>query len=174
MLDWVHRTDSIPADGQVIERLAEEHEREELRREFDLSRLDSLVARYSIRPLAKGRYLVDGNVVADVVQACVVTLDPVASRIDESFTLEFWPADQIGEVAIDFDALVNEEDPEPIERGRIPIGRIVSELVSLAIPPFPRADNVEVETATAGDEEDTGESESPFAALSRLQSERNR
>lgn len=171
MLDWVQRTDDVPVKGVDVEMVASPAELEALAQELDLIEFPALTVTYHVRPLAKGRYLADGTVTADVVQSCVVTLDPVTNHIKQDFTLEFWPPDQIGEVPVDFDPLA-EDEPEPLERGRIPIGRVVSEIVSLALPAFPRAPGAEIDEIEL-EPEDEDKPSSPFSALERLRKNRS-
>ena len=75
-------------------------------------------------PLSGGRYRASGTLKASVVQASVVNLEPVPSSIQESFSVEYWPPEAIGEAQEDtpFDA----ELPEPLDGGRIPVGTLLS------------------------------------------------
>ena len=59
-----------------------------------------------------------GRLRAEISQACVVTLEPVDSTIEEGFDVTFWPEEDMpaprgGEVDLD-----EEADPEPIVAGR--------------------------------------------------------
>lgn len=113
---------------------------------------------------------VKGNVRAKIVQACVVTLEPVASEIDENFEQIFVPEDSklarapasdAGEMVLDPDG---PDLPETFTGDAIDAGEVVTELAALAIDPYPRKPGVEFD----GHTEDTGESDrkpSPFAVL---------
>jgi uncharacterized metal-binding protein YceD (DUF177 family) len=109
---------------------------------------------------------VTGRVQAKVGQTCVVTLEPIESEIDEEVDLIFAPAQEIAP-QIDTDdgesALV--EAPEPIENGMIDLGRLATDVLYLAIDPYPRKQGAVFEPqVTASDPEDH-----PFAALKALQ-----
>ena len=71
-----------------------------------------------------------------MVQASAVNLDPVPSSIEESFSVEYWPAESIGDAGRD--APFETDPPEPIVAGHIPIGRLLCELFVLSLDPFPR------------------------------------
>jgi hypothetical protein len=120
-------------------------------------------------PSALGRYRVSGTLHADIAQACVVTLDPVDSAIDESFDVTFWPEQDMPAPsggALDID---EEPDPEPIVAGHIAVGRVVFECLAAAIDPFPRLPDAELERRTAaGAEASAGASDSPFAVLANI------
>jgi hypothetical protein len=117
----------------------------------------------------RGRVQVAGTLRARVGQTCVVTLDPVDNEIDETVDVTFAPAEQIPQLA--HDALVSDAEipdaPEPIVGGVIDLGRLATDVLLLAIDPYPRKPGAvfESEVATADPEEH------PFAALKALQLE---
>jgi len=113
---------------------------------------------------------VKGNVKAKIVQACVVTLEPVESDIDEDFEHIFVPEDSklarapsvaAGEMVLDPDG---PDLPDTFTGDTIDAGAVVAEFAALAIDPYPRKPDVEFE----GHIEDAGENDrkpSPFAVL---------
>ncbi|GAC1042614.1 YceD family protein [Rhizobium sp. No.120] len=113
---------------------------------------------------------IKGNVKAKIVQACVVTLEPVESDIDEDFEHIFVPEDSklarapsvdAGEMILDPDG---PDLPETFTGDTIDAGAVVAEFAALAIDPYPRKPGVEFEAHI----EDTGEDDrkpSPFAVL---------
>ncbi|MEM9028901.1 MAG: DUF177 domain-containing protein [Pseudomonadota bacterium] len=166
MLDWTHTTDSIPQDGAAFAQSADLAAREMMAAEFNLLGCHALRLDYTIRPRSDGRYQVSGTLRAEIVQACVVTLEPVTQTIQETFDVTFCPPDQLENDEPEFDAL-EADDREPLERDQIPVGRVLAQILSLAIPPFPRADGASLHRIEAGqDPDDTAQS--PFAALAQL------
>lgn len=118
------------------------------------------------------RVTVAGRVVADIVQACVVTLEPVPQHIDETFSLRLVPeGDATAAPPSQAEPVVDlgHEDPPDVYSGRtIDLGAIILEHVALAIDPYPRAPGAELPApADAGDRGD-----SPFAVLSGLKAPR--
>lgn len=167
-LDWIHGLSEIPESGLARERRATPAQRAAIASALDLLACDRLEASYELKPLPQGRYLLQGSLEAEVVQSCVVTLEPVASRIAEPFEVEFRPGLGLpGSAGVtEFDAL-EVRDIEPLENGTIPVGRIVYENLAAAIDPFPRQEGVELEQ-TSTEPEDVREGASPFAVLKQL------
>ncbi|TCL70305.1 DUF177 domain-containing protein [Rhizobium sp. BK251] len=119
---------------------------------------------------------VKGTVQATVVQACVVTLEPVESEIDEEIEQIFVPENSklarlptgdVGEMVLDPDG---PDLPETFGGDTIDVGEVAAEFAALAIDPYPRKPGVAFE----GHIEDTGENDakpSPFAALKDFKKE---
>ena len=115
-------TDGLDASGVVHEIEASVDERTALARRFGLKSLDGLTATVQLKPVGGGMVRVDGRFMADVVQTCVVTLEPIAAHIADSFTVDYSPEVEDGshrEVIIAPDA---EDPPEPLVDRKIVIG----------------------------------------------------
>jgi uncharacterized metal-binding protein YceD (DUF177 family) len=128
-------------------------------------------ATFDLMPRSGGRVHVSGRVQARVGQICVVTLEPLENEIDEEVDLIFAPSEQIPQATVpaDDDDSVTEmaEPPEPIENGSIDLGRIATDVLYLAIDPYPRKPGAVFEPqVTVADPEDH-----PFAALRDLQAQ---
>jgi hypothetical protein len=137
-----------------------------------LREISSARASFDLTLDRRGRVHVTGTVRARVGQTCVVTLDPVDNEIDETVDVTFAPAEQIPRLAEPaHEALAGEVEipdaPEPIVGGAIDLGRLATDVLLLAIDPYPRKPGAvfEPEVATADPEEH------PFAALKALQLE---
>jgi len=120
---------------------------------------------------------VKGHISAQLVQPCVVTLEPVPAKIKEDF--ESWFADK--EVAIslakkrrekeskgghvEVRMLEEHDDPEPIVDGKIDLGELVTQYLSLAIDPYPHAEGVAFEVGDDGEGPKSPSPNNPFAAL---------
>jgi uncharacterized metal-binding protein YceD (DUF177 family) len=163
--NWTHNTTDIPAGGLDRERQATDAERAALAQELDLLKLEQLATRYRIKAVAGGGYRLVGRVTAAVEQACVVTLEPVASKIDAPFDVEFRAQVETADNDEDASVLAG-PDVDIMERGVIPVGRIVFETLSGSLDPYPRRPDA----AFDWHDPEQGESEksSPFAALSKL------
>ena len=127
-------------------------------------------AAFDLKPRSGGQVHVAGRVQARVGQNCVVTLEPLENDIDETIDLIFAPSEQIPEIAEpeddDGDSAMDMTDAfEPIENGVIDLGRLASDMLYLAIDPYPRKEGAVFEPqVAASDPEDH-----PFAALKSLQ-----
>ena len=166
--DWFHLVTDIPERGLSRTRTATEEERVELARELDILSCTSLNVAYEIKPRGNARYVLEGTLEADVTQACVVTLEPVAARVEEKFEVELGSAADLVEAPVDDDLEVSSvPDIEPIENERIEVGTIVFGLLSAALPPYPRKPGVEFDWVDPKAEADPNAA-SPFAALAKL------
>ena len=162
---WSEPVRDIPERGLERDREATIEEKARLAAALDLVSIDTLRVRYRIRPSAGGRYLLRGRLEATIGQTCVVSLATLTNTIAQDLDVSFWPAADItppSEGAVD---LEDESEPEPIEDGLLPIGRIVFETFAAAIDPFPRAPDAKLDWKTP---EDGAAAPSPFAALARL------
>jgi uncharacterized metal-binding protein YceD (DUF177 family) len=128
---------NIGAAETIHEIRATAEERAALVRRFGLLALDRLEARVGLRR-APGNallYLV-GHLAADVTQACVVTLDPVADHIEEDFAITYGRMPEEAEVSV---AVDDDTAHEPWPEGPLDIGEAVAQELSLALDPYPHA-----------------------------------
>lgn len=151
-------TSRLPHDESVHDIAATPAERAALATRFGLLALDRLEARVRLRRLPGGMFRLAADLSGDVTQTCVVTLEPVASRISEHFTLLFGAVEDTAEIVLDSEA----ETVEPLEDGVIDLGETVAQQLSLALDPYPRAPGAGDVTANAANEPLV---RSPFAAL---------
>ena len=151
------RVDPLPRDGLDVTVEASMEERAKLAAFNDLMALDKLVAVFQLHPLAKGQVRVVGRLQADVVQRCVVTLDPVPARVDAPISVDFAPDGQEEKVDEDEDAF------EPILDGMIDLGQIAAEFLTLNLDPYPRKQGATFEAPA--DIDDVEPRESPFKKL---------
>ena len=118
---------------------ADADEREALARHLGLVSLERLEAELLISP-ENGMIVVRGTLHAELTQSCVITLEPVKSRIDASIQRHFGP--DVREGAGDDDVeltLESADSPDPVIDGVIDVGHVVAEQLALEINPFPRA-----------------------------------
>jgi uncharacterized metal-binding protein YceD (DUF177 family) len=169
ILSHPYDTARLPAPGAGVTIEAGPAECAALAEAYDLLAVDALSATATLTPAAGKMVTVAGRVVANIVQSCVVSLEPVPQHIDETFQIRFVPAESAEtpsaaeaarEVAIDPAA---PDPPEVMEGTTIDLGALVEEVFVLAIDPYPRAPGAEL-PADAGDEP-ASEEESPFAVL---------
>lgn len=140
-------------------------ERTALAEALDLLSLDSLTAEVTVKPWRVDGVKVSGTVRGAVTQACVVTLEPVTSAVEETFEMRLHPdATPDPEVEVDPAA---EDPPELLEGDTVDIGAIVFEHFALGIDPYPRAPGAVWEA------EEVEEEPSPFAALAALKDRMN-
>lgn len=140
-------------------------ERDAIAKLLDLLECRTLVLSYNLKPMQPSGFRMRAEVTADVVQACVITTEPVASVARDEVDLDLLPAtpgaSEDADVA--FDPLSG-AITETYADGRIDLGQYAFEVLSTAIDPYPRKPGAEFA--------DPGEADkaklSPFAALSKL------
>lgn len=142
-------------------------ERDALARRFGLLALDELRAELELTRNLAGRVRLAGTLFARVVQACVITLEPVAAAIQEEFTEYF--ADLPPDSVIPADLPLDDEDaPEALIEGHLDLGETVAQHLVLALEPYPRVPGAGIDERYAGtDEPSSAGAGSPFAALAR-------
>lgn len=137
-------TNAVGEVGLEVGFEANEAERAALARRFGLPGIDRLVASARLRRAADGRIRAKVTFDADVLQSCVVTLETVAGRVSEDFEASFGDVAEI-EREFEIEVDVDEEDPpEPIRAGRMELGELVAQHLSLALDPYPRKPGAEL------------------------------
>jgi hypothetical protein len=166
LLQWSYAIAEIPETGLTARRNASLEERSSIASALGLLSCGLLEAEYEVRPLSRGRFLLQGELRAEVSQSCVVTLEPVEDCIMEPFEVEFVP--DAGPASASFDPL-DIREIEPLESGVIPVGRIVYEQLASAVDPYPRKKGARLEQSTSTSP-GTGTGENPFSVLGKLRS----
>ena len=155
-------TDRLPPEGEAFAIEASGPERTAVARRLDLVAIEALRARGAIgRRGAEGVLAVEGSLSAEVVQRCVVTLEPIVVELETGFTRLFSAA--VAEQAVEVDIDPAAELVEPLDNGLIDLGEIAVEELSLALDPYPRA--VEGLPADLVDDRTPDPGSTPFAAL---------
>ncbi len=135
-----------------------------------LTALRKVVFTGEIRGHGKDDWELIGSLGATVVQPCVVTLEPVTTRIDEKVERRFLA--QMPELSEDDEEveMPEDENSEPLGT-HIDLAAILHETLALYIPQFPRAEGAELQDAVfteAGKKAMTDEDVRPFAGLAAL------
>ncbi|MGK7869336.1 YceD family protein [Falsiroseomonas sp. E2-1-a20] len=140
---------------------------------FAIPAVERLEARLTLTPETGGTTRLTGTLEADVVQDCVVTLDPVPQQVRTRLDLRILPP---GTPATDDDP----DSPDEVETtgNGVDLGEVVAEQLALALDPYPRAPDAAIppELEPAPDEPDVdwapdgadAARPNPFAALARI------
>lgn len=146
--------------------------RQAIATELDLSSLPKLAFEGEIRATSGEGWLLNGRLRATVVQPCVVSLRPVRTALDETVTRRYSPHLAAPEAD---ETEMPDETLEPLGNF-IDLGAVMIEELSLALPPWPRAEGAELPEG-AQDDPDGGEpggdasedgTRRPFAGLDKL------
>lgn len=152
---------TLPRGGRTIAIEADEAERAALAKRFDLLALDAFKARLTLAPGRGDTVVVTGALVAAVVQRCVVTLDPVPATVEDEIEAVFAAEDGRDEAEVEVDPLAAEV--EPLVDGRIDLGELAAQHLSLALDPYPRSPDAPEPVAEPPEGE--AETRRPFAVL---------
>jgi uncharacterized metal-binding protein YceD (DUF177 family) len=165
--------DQIGPQETEREIVANAAERARLVERFGLLALDRLTATLGLKRGRGGLIQVRGRFEAEVVQACVVTLEPVRSRLSESFTVAFGTGSRAagGEAVI---GLEEEDPPEELIEGRIDLGETVAQQLAVALDPYPHGPGAgDQPEAPAPEDAGAEKTASPFATLAQLRPRRS-
>jgi len=134
----------LPRKGMPVVIEATEPQRAALARVHGLLAVERLHADLTVSNWKRNGVKVEGRVEADILQTCVVTLDPIANRVDEQVSAVFLPEESKlgresfgtgGEILIDVDG---PDSPETFSGDRIDVGALAEEFFGLGIDPYPR------------------------------------
>ncbi len=150
----------VPESGLHVELEANESVRRALAELCGVNGLPKIHVSFDLARKGAG-VRVTGRVSAQVVQTCVVTLEPLTNTVDEAFDLVFLPG--AAESASENRSESGEEQPEPLVHGQVDLGAIATEFLMLGIDPYPRKPGAIFVTPKSDDQ-----SVHPFAALAAL------
>ena len=120
-------------------------------------------------PLGKHDWQMTANLGATVIQECVVTLDPVTTRIDDKIDRRWLK--HLSEPNDDDEVEMPEDDSVDPLTDVIDLGQVMIEALALALPLYPRAEGADMQTnvfAEPGTKPMTDDDAKPFAGLSDL------
>ncbi len=136
---------------------------------LELLKLDKLRLAGRIEPVGKADWRLRAELGATVTQPCVVTLEPVTTRIDEPverlYLAQGLPEPESGETE------VPEDDSVEALGDTIDLLTVAREALALALPPYPRAEGAalgQAQFTKPGQAPMTDDDAKPFAGLQSL------
>jgi hypothetical protein len=155
--------DACPADGASMVLRAGQEECAALARRLGLLGLSGLLAKVGIRRTVAGLVRLNVDFSANVVQSCVASLEAVPGVVSDRFSVLCESGEQRSgrhkkKGADEAEVFVDPfgDDPvEPLEDGKIDLGELVAQHLSLSLDPYPRAfgDEGEMDVTSAGGED---------------------
>jgi hypothetical protein len=148
----------LPQKGMPVVIDADARQREALAAEHGLVSVERFHAEMFVAQWKRNGVKVSGRVEADITQECVVTLDPLQAKIDETVEGLFLPEDSklgrlgfegSGEIHIDAEG---PDSPETFSGDTIDVGALAEEFFALGIDPYPRKSGAAL---TVGSEDGT-------------------
>ena len=162
--------DISPTDG----------ERAALAKRFGFLALPALSARATVDRRTGGQVVVEGRLRGKIVQACILTLDPVTQELDETFRIVFKQGHTDERDPESGEAILNAQAdaPEPLAGNLLDVGEIVAEQLSLAADPYPRRPGARLEDVLPKPRGDRhgrhDQRRHPFAGLAALKDKSRR
>ena len=166
------RVRDVPATGQKITLDANADERADLAAGLGIPAIERLAAEIEVLPLDGGALRVRGTIDSDLLQTCIVTLDPVRQTVRETFDVLFLPEEHRsgdGAKTVLLDPM-DDEDRDYYKDGKLDLGPIIAEHLALGLDSYPRLSGTDF---PAHIEDDTSDRISPFESLRQLK-DRNR
>lgn len=140
--------DRMGASGSTaLDIAASEGERSALAKRFGFLGLPAFSARVTVDRRPGGRVVLEGRLRGKIVQACILTLEPVTQDLDETFRIVFKQDLEEERDPESGEALVSPQidAPEPLTGNLLDVGEIVAEQLSLAADPYPRRPGAKLE-----------------------------
>ena len=139
--------DKLGPNGVALEITTSENERAALAKRFGFMGLPAFSARITVDRKPGGQVVVEGRLKGRIVQACILSLDPVTQELDDAFRLVF--AENVtedldpesGEAVLN----ANGDAPEPLTGNMLGVGEIAAEQLSLTADPYPRRPGIKLE-----------------------------
>lgn len=152
----------------AIEVTADAALRKQLAETYGVAQIRKLSFAGQLRASGKTDWSLTGHLGATVVQPCVITLEPVVTRIEEDLARHYISDWQDPE---DTEVEMPEDDASEPLGAEIDVMAAIAESLSLAIPAYPRAEGAELGAmihAEPGIEPLNEDTVRPFAGLADL------
>jgi uncharacterized metal-binding protein YceD (DUF177 family) len=173
--------DHMGPGGAALEIVASDGERAALAKRFGFLGLPAFSARVTVDRRPGGQVVVEGRLRGRLVQACVLTLDPVTQDLDDTFRIVFTRdlADERDPESGETVLSAQPDAPEPLSGNLLDVGEIVAEQLSLAADPYPRRPGARLEDVLPrprreGRKGPADQRRHPFAGLAALRDRQRR
>jgi uncharacterized metal-binding protein YceD (DUF177 family) len=152
-------------DGERLDLVADDAERAAIARRLGLAALNRVEAHATLTRTG-GTIRAEGRLIAALDQSCVVTGDPITTRVDEPFELLFMPEPSAS--GPDEEIELGEADCDVVfyDGAMIDLGTAIADTLALSLDPYPRSASADAALKEAGviSESEAG----PFAILAKL------
>tara|TARA_R110002126_G_scaffold119411_1_gene260361 strand:+ start:1444 stop:2019 length:576 start_codon:yes stop_codon:yes gene_type:complete len=164
----------VSTNAVVIKLEADDREKRALAKFWNVIDVTELKAKLRLSRWKRDGVRISGEFTAKLVQNCVVSLLPINTHASEEFVAHFVPETsklarrddiQNGEIIIDVDG---PDIPDTFTANTIDIAQVVTEYVAMAIDPYPRDPEVEIDNKFQPGAEKNDEKPSPFAILASI------
>jgi len=168
-LSRLYNLNKLGQTGDEIALDADDAERAALAKSAAVLEVPKFAARIVLKKSGANSFEIHYELAAEIVQACVVTLEPLVARITKDFVRNLHYTPNLRRAAGETEIIIapgDDEMPEEIDSPHYDLAIPLVEEFLLAIDPYPRAPGVEFRVPEGmGDKP-----ESPFAVLKGLKS----
>lgn len=167
------RVADLPGRGHVPFHLTPDAEaRQDIAEQLRIVRIRKLDFRGDVQPQGSQDWALTAKLGATVVQECVVTAEPVTTRIDVDVTRIFV---RHMDDPTEAESEMPEDDTREPLRAVIDLGDVMAEALALELPDYPRASEASLDDVEGLSREPLeDERPNPFAALEALKSNMER
>jgi hypothetical protein len=168
-LAQVYNLGRLGQAGDAVSLEAGPEERAGLARLAGALEVPKFSAQISLKKLSPTRFEIAYALTAEIIQACVVSLEPLAAQIAREFTRELHFSPAMRREASEKEVVVSpaeDEVPEEIQSLHFDLAAPLVEEFLLSVDPYPRKQGAEF----APPEEGADKPESPFTVLKGLKS----
>ena len=138
---------------------ANEAERQGIAASLGLEAVRMFQASFNLTGMPRGVIRVVGVIEADISRICVVSLDPFDARVSGGVDVKYAPPPasirpgREKTTISEAEALTMDDDPpDPIVDGKIDLGALSVEFLTLELDPYPRKPGINFEPVVAGDD----------------------
>ncbi len=148
-------------------------QREAIAKELGIVSLKKLTFSGRLAPMGSADWQLEAKLGATAVQSCVVTLEPVTTRIDTAVARSYLKDLALPEAQEEAGGemeMPEDDTAEPLGT-EVDLAQVAIEALALALPDYPRADGADLEQATfapKGVEPLQDSDLKPFAGLAQL------
>lgn len=164
----------VSTNAVTIKLEASEIERDGLAELWNIVAVEELSAEVRLSRWKRDGVRVAGYFKGQLAQKCVVSLQTIPTLIEDEFVAHFVPETsklarlndvQNGEIIIDVDG---PDIPDTFAGNMLDIAEVVAEYAAMAIDPYPRDPEAQVEQKFQQKADDDDKAPSPFAALASI------
>ena len=162
--DEMVRLDQVRS-GERVELAANARQRDAIAKRLGLPAIDRFEAHAVLERTGDAVRAV-GRIRAALTQECVVTGEPLASRVDAPFDILFTPEPKTSDPESEVELGAEDCDTVFFDGASFGLGEAIADTLALAVDPYPRSAGAEAAIKDAGimTEAEAG----PFAALAAL------
>lgn len=149
--EWTYQinADGVSQDERTFSFSANEDEKKDLARRLSVESVGKAEAKITVCRLDNKRIIrTHGIIDAEIVQNCVISMDPIDQKIKDEFEAFFANPDDVVSLTkirherkahiegSEQEILDEQDDPEPIVNGKIDLGELATQFLSLSIDPY--------------------------------------